>query len=109
MNIKLSETAINKIKEISESEGMGHYNIRFKVIGGGCAGMTRDMYFEEIISPLDETMEVEGVTVIIDPLSLQYLDDTFVDYADNGISVGFTFKNDSIKTTCGCGNSFGTH
>lgn len=77
------------------------------MIGGGCAGFSYDMFYEEIISPMDETQVVEGVTIVVDPLSYQYLDGVELDYVQGNMSAGFKFINPNVKSTCGCGSSFG--
>ncbi len=104
--ITVTEKAIKEIKNISDSEGIGHYAVRLRVIGGGCAGFTYDMYFEEQVNEMDETVEVDGVKVIVDPLSLQYLEDVEVDYTEGPFGRGFKFNNPSATGSCGCGSSF---
>jgi iron-sulfur cluster insertion protein len=104
--IGVSEKAIEKIKELSEAEGIGHCIIRVKVIGGGCAGFTYDMYFDDKVTPLDESFESNGVQIVTDPLSIQYLDGVEIDYVEGVISAGFKFINPNVKSTCGCGSSF---
>jgi iron-sulfur cluster insertion protein len=104
--IAATEKAIVKIKEISDSEGIGHYNIRLKVIGGGCAGFSYDMFYEENVTPMDETSEIDGITIVVDPLSFQYLDGVEIDYVTNHLGAGFKFINPNVKSTCGCGSSF---
>lgn len=103
--ITVTELAIAKIKEISESEGIGHYTVRVSVKGGGCAGMTHDMVFEEKILDTDEVIEIEGIKVIIDQISFQYLENITIDYIDSLISAGFKFTSPDIKGSCGCGHS----
>jgi iron-sulfur cluster insertion protein len=103
--ISLTKIAVEKVKEISEAEGIGHYNIRVKIIGGGCAGFSQDMYYEDKISELDEVYEQDGVKVIIDPLSCQYLEDTVIDFLEGPMSAGFKFLNPNVKGSCGCGSS----
>jgi len=102
----VTDKAVEKIKEISESEGIGHLNIRLKVIGGGCAGFSYDMFYEDNPTPLDETEEIKGVTIVVDPLSYQYLDGVEIDYVDRDFGSGFKFINPNVKSTCGCGSSF---
>ena len=104
--ITVTEKAIKEIKNISDAEGIGHYSVRLRVIGGGCAGFTHDMYFEEQVNEMDETVEVDGVKVIVDPLSFQYLEDVEVDYTDGQFGRGFKFNNPNVKGSCGCGSSF---
>jgi iron-sulfur cluster insertion protein len=106
--IHLTEKAAKKIEEISNSEGIGHYIIRVKVVGGGCAGFSYDLFFDDQEAPLDETSELDGVKIISDPLSFQYLDEMVIDYVEGPISSGFKFNNPNVKSTCGCGSSFST-
>lgn len=106
--IQVTDLALSKIKEISESEDIKHFNIRVKVKGGGCAGFTYDMYFEDLDpTDMDEVIIFGDVKVIIDPLSAQYLDGVTIDYTMANISGGFKFINPNVKATCGCGSSFG--
>jgi iron-sulfur cluster assembly accessory protein len=105
--ITLTPSAIAKVKEISESEAIGHYNIRLKVIGGGCAGMSNDIYFEDLEpTNLDEVFEHDGVKLIVDALSISYLDGAEVDFVEMEFSSGFKVNNPQVKSTCGCGSSF---
>lgn len=104
--IHITEKAAKKIEEISNEEGIGHYSVRVRVVGGGCAGFTNDMYFDDKVGEMDETFELDGVKVIVDPLSLQYLDEVVIDYVDGPISAGFKFNNPNVTGSCGCGSSF---
>lgn len=107
--IQITEKAALKIKEISDSEGIGHYNVRVRVVGGGCAGFTYDMYYEDKIGDMDEVVEVTDyygtIKVVVDPLSYQYLDEVTVDYIDSQFSAGFKFINPKTTGSCGCGSS----
>ena len=104
--IHITEKAAKKIEEISNEEGIGHYSVRVRVVGGGCAGFTNDMYFDDQVGEMDETFELDGVKVIVDPLSFQYLDEVVIDYVDGPISAGFKFNNPNVTGSCGCGSSF---
>lgn len=104
--IHLTKKASKKIEEISNAEGIGHFTIRVRVIGGGCAGFSYDLFFDDQESPLDEVAEFDGVKIISDPLSFQYLDEISIDYLDGPFSSGFKFNNPNVTATCGCGNSF---
>lgn len=104
--INLTEKAINKIKEISEEEGLGHHSIRIKVLGSGCAGFKHDISFDEIFDELDEVFDHNVVKIIVDPLSLQYLDGALIDYTESVFGGGFTIKSPNVKGTCGCGSSY---
>jgi len=104
--IALTDIAKQKLKEIAESEGLANQFVRVKVIGGGCAGMTHDMHFEEIANELDEIIEIEpALRLVIDPISLQYLDGVEIDYIDTQFSGGFKFNNPNVTGSCGCGSS----
>lgn len=104
--ITLRPKAIEKIKEMSDQYEIGHLSVRVKVIGGGCAGFSYDMDFSEHQTEMDEVQEVEGITVIVDALSSQYLEGVEIDWAVQVFSEGFKFINPNVKATCGCGSSF---
>lgn len=103
--ITVTEKALLKLKEISDSEDIGHYIVHAKVIGGGCAGMTHDLYFDDQISETDEVIEFGNIKVIIDPLSYTYLENVTIDYVEGTFSEGFKFSSPDIKQSCGCGSS----
>lgn len=106
MSIALTEKAITKLKEFSGAEGVGHLCIRLKVLGGGCAGLSRDMLFDDFVGEMDETIEQDGIKIIIDQVSAQYFENTVLDYEEGQFASGFRFTDPAIKTTCGCGSSF---
>jgi iron-sulfur cluster insertion protein len=104
--VTLTENAATKIKEIAEGEGVPA-SIRAKVRGGECAGFTYELDFDAQEKELDEVFGTHGVAVLVDPMSLQYLDGTVIDYEENKLgSSGFRFNNPSSTGSCGCGNSF---
>jgi iron-sulfur cluster insertion protein len=103
--IYLTEKAAKQIKIIADDEGIGHYIIRVGCKGGGCAGFSYDLNFDDKINELDEVFELDGVKIVCDPMSMQYLEGTVVDYGDSLIG-GFSFKNPNAKGSCGCGHSF---
>lgn len=104
--ISVTDKALNKIKEISEAEGIGHFKVRLNVIGGGCAGFSYDMHYDDFISDMDDVYDIGGVTVIVDAISMQYLEGVEIDWIDGPFSSGFKFINPNVSGTCGCGNSF---
>jgi iron-sulfur cluster insertion protein len=105
--ITITEKAAAKVKEIAESEdGLAGQGLRLRVIGGGCAGFSYDLYFEDAVGELDEEFESNGVKLYVDPLSFQYLEDTEIDYVEGIHGSGFKFNNPNVKGTCGCGSSF---
>lgn len=104
--IHITEKAAKMVEEISNSEGIGHYSVRVKVIGGGCAGFSYDMVFDDTIGDMDEVSELDGVKVICDAISFQYMDEMIVDFVEGPIQTGFKFLNPNVTGTCGCGSSF---
>lgn len=104
--IHITEKAALKVKEIADDEGIGYYSIRVKCIGSGCAGFSFDLCFDDQIKDNDEVSELDGVKVICDEMSLQYMDDTVVDYETHMMGGGFKFNNPKSTGSCGCGSSF---
>jgi len=80
--------------------------LRLRVMGGGCAGFSYALEFEKEAGAMDDTFEQNGISLFVDPLSLQYLSGTEVDYVETEEGAGFKFKNPAVKATCGCGSSF---
>jgi len=104
--IYVTEKAANKILEIAAEEDLGGKPLRVKVVGGGCAGFSYDLFFsDDDPLPMDEVFENNGVTVIIDPLSFQYMDGAEIDYIDKDFVSGFKFNNPNVSASCGCGSS----
>ena len=89
------------IEEASQKEG-----IRIAVLGGGCAGFTYDMDFEDEAREDDLVNEQHGWNVYVDTMSLCYVDNVTVDYVESLSFTGFHFDNPNAKNTCGCGSSF---
>ena len=101
----ITELAKEKIKEIAESEGIGHTSVRVKISGGGCSGHVFSMDFDNVPGELDETLLIDDIQVIIDPLSFQYVEGVKMDFKTTPLGSGFAFSDGEIKSTCGCGNS----
>lgn len=105
--IHITEKAANKVLELAVTEDLGGRPLRVKVIGGGCAGFSYDLFFSETDPlPMDEVFEDNGVTIMVDPLSFQYLDGVEIDYLDGPFASGFKFNNPNVTSTCGCKSSF---
>jgi iron-sulfur cluster insertion protein len=104
--ITITERAASKVQEIAKEEDLGGQGLRLRVIGGGCAGFSYDLYFEDKPTDMDESFEDKGVLLYVDPLSYQYLDGTEIDYVESLHGSGFKFVNPNVKSTCGCGSSF---
>lgn len=103
--LQLTKIAISKIKEISESEDIGHYSIRVKLRGGGCAGWIRELDFDNLPKESDEVLEFDGIKIIVDQISGQYLNETTIDYEGGLMGGGFKFISKDITGSCGCGKS----
>lgn len=104
--ITLTQDAAQKIFEIAKEEGVDKKSLRVKVIGGGCSGFSYDLFFEENDPlPMDETFVSHGVTIVVDPLSFQYLDGSEIIYVETYMGAGFKFINPNITSSCACGSS----
>jgi iron-sulfur cluster insertion protein len=104
--IYLTEKAAKQVREVSDAEGIGYYIIRVKVRGGSCAGFEYDLAFDDQINDLDEVFEIDGVKLVCDPISIQYMEGTSIDYDDGLMGTGFRFQNPTSTGSCGCGKSF---
>lgn len=104
--ISLTEKAVAKIKEIAETDDIKPLTIRARVLGGGCAGFTYDLYFEDNVTDMDEVFEQDGVKITVDMLSHQYVDGVEIDYVEGIMGAGFKFLNPNVSSVCGCGSSF---
>src|SRR6187397_1602106 len=104
--ISITPLAADKVREISQSEGLDGQGLRLRVIGGGCSGFQYDLYFEDEINDMDEQYESEGIPLYVDMISHQYLDGVQIDYVEGLHGAGFKFLNPQAKSTCGCGSSF---
>ena len=101
-----SDSAAAKVKELIEEEGNPDLKLRVFVTGGGCSGFQYGFTFDEIINEDDTPVEKNGVTLLVDPMSYQYLVGAEIDYVDSIEGSQFTIKNPNASTTCGCGSSF---
>ncbi len=106
--IVLTSKAAEKINEIQASEGLEGDHLRVGVMGGGCSGFNYNIFLEvpDKIADIDETFMSEGVKIVIDSMSLVYLEGLEIDYHETDFASGFKFNNPKAKSTCGCGSSF---
>lgn len=105
--IKITTLAATKVNEIREAEAIEQeMALRLRVVGGGCAGFSYDLYFDAPMADIDREMTVNGVRVVVDDMSLMYLMGTEIDYVESLQGQGFKFNNPNVKSTCGCGSSF---
>lgn len=105
--INLSSRAIEKLKEIADDEGITKLQVRAKVLGSGCNGFSFDLCFDASQLETDEIEVVEDISIVMDQMSFQYLEDITINYVDSVFGGGFKFEGGQIKSTCGCGNSVG--
>jgi len=101
-----TDSAANKVKELIEEEGNPDLKLRVFVTGGGCSGFQYGFTFDEATNEDDTTLQKAGVTLLIDPMSLQYLTGAEIDYQENLEGAQFVIKNPNASSTCGCGSSF---
>jgi iron-sulfur cluster insertion protein len=105
--VNLTPLAAEKVLEIREAEAIeGNMSLRLRVVGGGCAGFSYDLYFDEP-TPMDKRFAINQVDIVVDQMSLMYLVGTEIDYVEGLAGAGFKFNNPNVKSTCGCGSSFG--
>jgi iron-sulfur cluster insertion protein len=101
-----SDSAAHKVKELIEEEGNPNLMLRVFVQGGGCSGFQYGFTFDEDISDDDTRMEKNGVSLLVDAMSYQYLVGAEIDYKDGLEGAQFVIRNPNATTTCGCGSSF---
>ena len=106
--INVSTTAASKITELLSEEGKADAGLRVFVQGGGCSGFQYGFTFDEITNEDDTTMTKNGVSLLIDAMSYQYLVGAEIDYKDDLEGAQFVIKNPNATSTCGCGSSFST-
>ena len=104
--IVFTDAAAGKVKELVDEEGNPDLKLRVFVQGGGCSGFQYGFTFDELVNDDDTAMEKDGVTLLIDAMSLQYLTGAEIDYKDDLSGAQFVIKNPNATTTCGCGSSF---
>src|SRR5512138_509930 len=101
-----TDSAAAKVKELIAEEGNPALKLRVFVTGGGCAGFQYGFTFDDTINEGDTSVEKGGVTLLIDPMSFQYLVGAEIDYTEGLEGSQFVIRNPNATTTCGCGSSF---
>jgi iron-sulfur cluster assembly protein/iron-sulfur cluster insertion protein len=104
--ITVTETAAKKVKELVEAEGNSELALRVAVRPGGCSGFSYEMFFDSDFAADDQKADFDGVKVVVDSASLQYLSGASLDYKEGLMGAGFSINNPNTTRTCGCGNSF---
>lgn len=101
-----TDSAASKVKSLIEEEGNSALKLRVFVTGGGCSGFQYGFTFDEDVQEGDTEVENDGVTLLIDPMSYQYLIGAEIDYKEDLQGAQFVIRNPNATTTCGCGSSF---
>jgi iron-sulfur cluster insertion protein len=101
-----TDSAADKVKALIAEEGNENLKLRVYVTGGGCSGFQYGFTFDESINEGDTAVEKNGVTLLIDPMSFQYMVGAEIDYKEDLQGAQFVIRNPNATTTCGCGSSF---
>lgn len=101
-----TDSAAAKVKELIDEEGNSLLKLRVFVTGGGCSGFQYGFTFDEESADDDTVLQKNGVTLLIDPMSFQYLVGAEIDYSEGLEGAQFVIKNPNATSTCGCGSSF---
>ncbi len=101
-----TDAAARKVGELIEGEGNPNLKLRVFVSGGGCSGFQYGFTFDESVEEGDSQFVKQGVTLLVDPMSFQYLVGAEIDYREDLEGAQFVIRNPNAKTTCGCGSSF---
>jgi len=101
-----TDSAAAKVADLIAEEGNPDLKLRVFVQGGGCSGFQYGFTFEETVAEDDTAMDKHGVTLLVDPMSFQYLQGAEIDYSEGVEGAQFVIKNPNASSTCGCGSSF---
>lgn len=104
--VNLTDAAAAKVKSLLEQEGRDDLRLRVAVQPGGCSGLIYQLYFDERYLDGDETVDFDGIEVIVDNMSVPYLDGASIDFKDTIAEQGFTIDNPNAGGSCACGDSF---
>ena len=104
--LSVTDAAAAQLRKLIDKHKPGSAGIRVAVREGGCNGMTYSMDFADESDPADEVMEIGGVRLLIDPMSVMYLVGTEMDFVEEKLGANFVFRNPNDSARCGCGESF---
>ncbi|NOQ16213.1 MAG: iron-sulfur cluster insertion protein ErpA [Methyloprofundus sp.] len=104
--IIFSDSAAKKVGTLIAEEGNDNLKLRVYISGGGCSGFQYGFTFDEEVAEDDTQVENDGVTVLVDSMSIQYLTGAEIDYKEDLSGAQFVIRNPNASTTCGCGSSF---
>ena len=104
----VTDRAIERLRSVASAEGVDTATtaLRVAVVPGGCSGLTYDLGWDTTVLPTDETVEVGGLRIVVDPRSLLTVEGTTLDFTDGLEGRGFAFDNPQASRTCACGESF---
>ncbi len=104
--MNITESAINKLKDLRAEEGNPNLKFRVFVQGGGCSGFQYGFTFDEDHNEDDFDFQFDDLTILVDTMSMQYLQGAEIKYTEDHMGSSFTIANPNAQTTCGCGSSF---
>ena len=104
--IVFTDAAANKVSQLIAEEQNPDLKLRVFISGGGCSGFQYGFTFDEALEDGDSSIENQGVTLVVDPMSVQYLMGAEIDYKEDLSGAQFIIRNPNAQTTCGCGQSF---
>jgi len=104
--MRFTDSAARKVKSLIEEEGNDNLKLRVYITGGGCSGFSYGFKFEDEVKEDDTKVENQGVMLVVDPMSIQYLAGSEVDYTEGLQGSQFVVTNPNATSTCGCGSSF---
>ena len=107
--VGLSESAVAKLSGLIEAEGSGDQMLRITVNGGGCSGFTYAFDFDDKTNDDDRTFETDGVKVVVDEASLEFIGGSVLNYVESLGGSHFTLENPNATSSCGCGSSFSVY
>lgn len=105
-DLVFTSAAAGRVRELMDDEDSEDLKLRVFITGGGCSGFQYGFTFDEEVDAEDAQVLTDGVTLLIDAMSLQYLDGAEIDYKDDFQGAQFVIRNPNAATTCGCGSSF---
>ena len=104
--IEITEAALGRVKYLLEKRGKPSLGIRIGLRTKGCSGLSYTLEYTDECHPMDEVLEKEGVTILIDPKATLFILGTEMDFVEEKMQSGFVFRNPNEKGRCGCGKSF---
>lgn len=105
-SVRVTENAVDKVKSLLEREGRDDLRLRLSVSPGGCSGLIYQLYFDGMLEDDDAVVEFDGIEVVVDKMSVPYLEGATVDFEDTIEKQGFTIDNPNADGSCACGDSF---